>query len=936
MNFCLSDLVPPLRWSDTSTITLLTGQPGLPDAWWRSLPMPRVLAAIGPESLGELLTEIAIEHWPAAAVGDVLPALHMLDPDEADEPHVAIALDRAGSWPGLLALTSRELRDQPFVQARPVLTALFSAALVRLSPSSGAALGEGTARPLVRESAGEPASLLAEQPVDEPAPLPHSATPRELTPVDSAAENDLQGDPAQKDRTPHGDLALDEDRTPRSDLAPERDHAPHAALSRDEDRTPRGDRTPEEGPGKDRASEKDRAPRAGLSPDEDRASGEEHDLAARTDGDTADDERPEAEVPASHRELASVDGDTADEEHPEAAQVPTSHKELASVDGDTADEEHPEAAQVPTSHKELASIDGDAPDGTETPEEDLQGDPAQEPRAPREGRALDEDGAPRPGLASDKDRAPGADLAPDEGRAPNANLSPDEEQAARADLSPDEDQAPRTDLGSDEEPAPRTDLGSDEGRDSVEGRVSGERGSREEGVAGHELAPGGADLQDGDTADDERPEAAEEGGDSGGAETPEGRREDEAEEGVAPGFFAVQGSDGRQEEAGGEPVEAAPGAPEEDSDLPQLIEAAFAHLDDKSWAVAQNRVFTDQPSAVDQLAKLFAVAPAEITATEDRLRAMLDEWLASDEAAPYRAHLEELREKIGPSAPKERLIKAADWHGKEIKALEVPAWQFVLATLPDRPLPQRSPASPSAFSAPYGKLPEPPPPAFAPKPAPKPVPKPVQKPAPTGLPPGFMPPDPVPSQFQAFAPAVPVQSEENGKPYQPLKDVSQTRRCFRQPDGRWWLRVDVTAEQLSGGECPLPTGFAAYLGLSPGESKAARSAAGELTMTWHGRPVLESIDRLLADVGAKEGGHLFLTLSDEGVLRARHLPVAAAGAEKITKALRLVGYTAPGGTRDQAARVIATRIGMTGPVKLPDLLTRLRERGDRDLLQLLD
>ncbi|MFD2348954.1 hypothetical protein ACFSTC_05410 [Nonomuraea ferruginea] len=221
MNFCLSDLVPPLRWSDTSTITLLTGQPGLPDAWWRSLPMPRVLAAIGPESLGELLTEIAIEHWPAAAVGDVLPALHMLDPDEADEPHVAIALDRAGSWPGLLALTSRELRDQPFVQARPVLTALFSAALVRLSPSSGAALGEGTARPLVRESAGEPASLLAEQPVDEPAPLPHSATPPgNSPPVDSAAENDLQGDPAQKDRTPHGDLALDEDRTPRSDLAP--------------------------------------------------------------------------------------------------------------------------------------------------------------------------------------------------------------------------------------------------------------------------------------------------------------------------------------------------------------------------------------------------------------------------------------------------------------------------------------------------------------------------------------------------------------------------------------------------------------------------------------------------------------------------------------------------------------------------------------------
>jgi len=358
--------------------------------------------------------------------------------------------------------------------------------------------------------------------------------------------------------------------------------------------------------------------------------------------------------------------------------------------------------------------------------------------------------------------------------------------------------------------------------------------------------------------------------------------------------------------------------------LPALIEAAFAGLDDKSWAVAQNRLFTDEPSAVEQLAKLFAVPPAEISATEARLWAKLDNWLASDEAAPYRAHLDKLRATLGPAAPKERLIKAADWHVKEIKALEVPAWQFVRATLP--PGPHVPPEARPAAAAPS---------AFSPAPAPLVL--------PVSLPPGFMPPDPVPSQFQAFAPAMPLQSEGNGapaepaaKPYTPLKDVSQTRRCFRQPDGRWWLRIDVTAEQLSGGECALPTGFAAYLGLSPGESRTVRSAAGELTMTWHGRPVLESVERLLADVGAKEGGHLFLTLSDEGVLRARHLPVAAPAAEKITKALRLVGYTAPGGTRDQAARVIATRIGMTGPVALPDLLTRLRERGDRDLLVLLD
>ncbi|GAB3907598.1 hypothetical protein GCM10027612_80970 [Microbispora bryophytorum subsp. camponoti] len=134
MNFCLSDLVPPLRWSDAARITALADRPGLPDAWWRTLPLHRVLAVLDAEALGDLLTELAVDHWPAAAVGDVLPALHVLDPDDADDPQVAIALDRAGSWPGLLALSGRELADQPFIRARPVLTALFSAVFLRMSP----------------------------------------------------------------------------------------------------------------------------------------------------------------------------------------------------------------------------------------------------------------------------------------------------------------------------------------------------------------------------------------------------------------------------------------------------------------------------------------------------------------------------------------------------------------------------------------------------------------------------------------------------------------------------------------------------------------------------------------------------------------------------------------------------------------------------------
>ena len=78
MNFCLSDLVPPLRWSDAARIRGLhepVERDGLPDAWWRALPMGHVLAVLDPDQLAELLAELALEHWYAAAIGDILPAL---------------------------------------------------------------------------------------------------------------------------------------------------------------------------------------------------------------------------------------------------------------------------------------------------------------------------------------------------------------------------------------------------------------------------------------------------------------------------------------------------------------------------------------------------------------------------------------------------------------------------------------------------------------------------------------------------------------------------------------------------------------------------------------------------------------------------------------------------------------------------------------------
>ncbi|MEU0520012.1 hypothetical protein [Streptosporangium sp. NPDC006007] len=668
----MSDLVPPLRWSDAATIPLLRDQPELPDAWWRSLPMARVLAVLSPERLAGILSGVALEHWPAAAVGDILPALYALDPEEADEPCTAIALDRTGSWSGLLALTGHELRDQPFIQPLPVLNALFAAVFSRMAqPVSGVASRSGAVV------------------------------------VPSGAEG-----------------------------APSETAAPDAA-----------------------------APETAT---------------------------PEGAVP-----------------------------ETALPESVVAEGGVPEGAVQETALPESVVAGGGVPEGA------VQGSAAPEVAAGSGGGPSAPDGPPAPDTS---DARPAA--------------SP-----RRAGKAPPD-------------------------------------------AGGEERRPGG---------------------------------------------------------------------------LHALLDGAFADLDDKSWAVAQNRVFSDVPATVEALAKLFGVRPEVIDEAEASLRRRLGEWLASDEAAPYRDHLAEVRNALGKAAPKSRLVTAASWHVRELHSLDVPAWQFVLATLSGYHLVDEwlvdgdiaelrhhtrdviSGAKPPLTMTKALKLvtslgihPE--------------VSKEWLENVPQlrilgagqqapqragggkgvdkgngngrGNPPG-------PAGKTVGAAGGEPGREPAVAPFRPLKDVSLTRRCFRQPDGRWWLRIDITTEHIQGTECALPTGFASYLGMSPGTASRVQSAVGEIALSWRERPVLESLRTLLEDVGAKQGSHLFLTLSDEGVLRARHLPTAGEEVEPIARALRLVGYTAPGGTQEQAGRVIATRVGMTGPVSLPDLLGRLRERGDRDLLSLM-
>ncbi|MCF6467460.1 hypothetical protein FAF44_03400 [Nonomuraea sp. MG754425] len=173
------------------------------------------------------------------------------------------------------------------------------------------------------------------------------------------------------------------------------------------------------------------------------------------------------------------------------------------------------------------------------------------------------------------------------------------------------------------------------------------------------------------------------------------------------------------------------------------------------------------------------------------------------------------------------------------------------------------------------------------------------------------------------------------EPYQPRRDVSETRRSFRSRDGRWWHRVDVNAEHLRGSGSPLPTGFAAYLGMAPGGQLTASAPSGDVVISWHNQPTMGSIRNVLSEYKANEGDHVFLTVSDGGELLTRHLPAAPVGMPPVNRALYLFGYTAPVSSEIEGLRLIGARIGLPDTATREEILGRLRERGDRDILGFL-
>lgn len=431
--------------------------------------------------------------------------------------------------------------------------------------------------------------------------------------------------------------------------------------------------------------------------------------------------------------------------------------------------------------------------------------------------------------------------------------------------------------------------------------------------------------------------------------------------------------------------------------LVDLVEAMFRTWPELERTLAAERLFATDPVSVRVLSDQIRVEVGEIRAAQRKVEERLLQWLSSPEGGPITKHMRELSEHLGSATTIDHLINAHPDHPVEVPTLGTPLWRVIITLFTDRRMhngwliaddPNRlrwqtrellgdAPSLTEAgirlgrigirqqelrawlLSTPGVSIREghvvvdPAVPLEAPSGAGYPVHAGAAQDSPgstttNGLPirrrpgPGEEPSAqaPVPrAEHTSTGPtaAGPVYGPLTPAPAsaEPEPDAASSARCFRAPDGRWWHRIDITAEQLNGAPVAVPPGYATHLGLQPGRLLCLTAPGADLlVLVWRDQPAFDSLRPLLRRLSAQPGDRVFITVNGDR-LDARRLPAADLSEHSpASRALHLIGYTAPAST-EEALKILSRRVSRNGdesaadPQTLIELLTR---RGDTDIV----
>jgi hypothetical protein len=173
------------------------------------------------------------------------------------------------------------------------------------------------------------------------------------------------------------------------------------------------------------------------------------------------------------------------------------------------------------------------------------------------------------------------------------------------------------------------------------------------------------------------------------------------------------------------------------------------------------------------------------------------------------------------------------------------------------------------------------------------------------------------------------------EPFTPGRKIELTKHCYRLKTG-WAYRITVDEDLLRGSGRPLPSAFAAQIGLTPSKKLALSSQNGVITVSWPGQqPSIGSLRSVVEKLGGVVGDYVFVECVSASGLRFIHTKKEtierAAGLERLV--LESCASSVPDGW--EPLQRIARALGLDATSSLHTIRRRLETRGEDDLLPFL-
>ncbi|MFD2350682.1 hypothetical protein ACFSTC_17145 [Nonomuraea ferruginea] len=347
----------------------------------------------------------------------------------------------------------------------------------------------------------------------------------------------------------------------------------------------------------------------------------------------------------------------------------------------------------------------------------------------------------------------------------------------------------------------------------------------------------------------------------------------------------------------------APVPSDTDHAMVRVVDSLFRGLNKLELAVAEHRLFAEDPVSLRTLAHKMLVEREILSQAQRTAEERVLTWLRSSESAPITGHMFRLTEWLGAAATEDQLIGADPAHPATVPSLRTPLWRVLVTLMPDRRLQdgwlvvgdiqglQARTRRLLASAQPDADMVElmaelgirahsakawldalPPEQVHDPVAASDGPPQPLPRRTPGANGHHHRGGQPIPAaaanSIDPSAALATLSALSNGR--SPMLQGHLARHPGHSPppppspssDPRRWQRIEVKPEHLRGGPVPVPQNYAAQLGMRPGTLLSVTGPGDNaIVLVWQGQqPVFDSLQPVLMRLNARPGDQVYVTV----------------------------------------------------------------------------